>query len=113
MHGKYPKGIKDAEVDQVKTNIWPKTHGVKAGTEGLIIAAQDQSLATRSYHHPIINDVIDPQCRICGKHEESVDYIVSGCSELAKAEYMQRHNKAAAYLHWKICREYKIKTADK
>ena len=113
MHGKYPKRIKDADVDQVKTNKWLKAHGLKAETEGLIIAAQDQSLATRSFHHRIIKDGTDPQCRICGKHEESIDHIISGCSELAKTEYIQRHNKAAAYLHWKICREYKIKTADK
>ncbi len=47
------------------------------------------------------------------KTRGSIDPIVSGCSELAKTEYIQRRNKAAAYLHWKICREYKTKTADK
>ena len=48
--GKYPKRIKDADVDQVNINKWLKTHGLKAETEGLIIAAQDQSLTIRSYH---------------------------------------------------------------
>jgi ABC-type Fe3+-citrate transport system substrate-binding protein len=33
MHGKYPKRIKDADVDHVKTNKWLKTHGLKAETE--------------------------------------------------------------------------------
>ncbi len=113
MQGKYPNRIKDLEVDQVKINKWLKTHGLKDETEGLIIAAQDQNLATRSYHHRINKDGTDPQCRICGKYEESIDHIVSGCPELAKTEYIQRHNKAAAYLHWTICGEYKIKTADK
>ena len=87
--------------------------GLKAETEGLIIAAQDQSLATRSYHHRIIKDGTDPQCRICGRYEETIDHIISGCPKLAKTEYIHRHNKTAAYLHWKICREYNIKTADK
>ncbi len=32
---------------------------------------------------------------------------------LAKTEYTQRHNKAAVYPHWKICKEYKSKTANK
>ena len=113
MHGKYPKRTKEADVDQEKTNKWLKTNGLKAETEGLIIAAQDQSLATRSYHHRIIKDGTDPHCRICGRYEETIDHIISGCPELAKTEYIQRHDKAAAYLHWKICREYKIKTADK
>ena len=28
-------------------------------------------------------------------------------------EYTQRHNKAAAYLHWTICKHYNIKVQDK
>ncbi|XP_071795627.1 uncharacterized protein [Asterias amurensis] len=110
MHGKYPKRTKEADVDQLKTHQWLKNTGLKAETEGLIIAAQDQSLATRSFHHRIIKDGIDPQCRICGKYEETVDHIISGCPELAKTEYIHRHNKTAAYLHWKICRHYNIET---
>ena len=113
MHGKYPKRTKDADVDEVKTNKWLKSIGLKAETEGLIIAAQDQSLATRSYHHRIMKDGTDPQCRICGKYEETINHIISGCPELAKTEYIHRHDKAASYLHWEICKEYKIKTAEK
>ena len=109
MHGNYPKRTKEADVDQQKTHQWLKNTGVKAETEGLI-AAQDKSLATRSFHHRIINDGMNPQCRICRKYEETVDHIVSRCPELAKAEYIHRHNKAAAYLHWKICRHYNIET---
>ena len=110
MHGKYPKRTKEADVDQEKTNKWLRT---ESRAQSLIIAAQDQSLATRSYHHRIIKDGTDPQCRICGRYEETIDHIISGCPELAKTEYIHQHNKAAAYLHWKICREYNIKTADK
>jgi hypothetical protein len=73
----------------------------KAETEGLFIATQDQSLATRSYHHQLIKDGTDPQCSIhvCGKHEESIDHIILSCPELVKTEYIEQHNKAAAYLH--------------
>ena len=47
--------------------------------------------------------------RICGQFQETVDHLFSGCPELAKTEYIQRHNKAAAYLHWTICKHYNIK----
>ena len=88
LHGKYPKRTKEADVDQNKTNQWLRSTGLKAETEGLIIAAQDQSLATRSYHARIIKDGTDPMCRICNRYEETIDYIVSGCPELAKTEYI-------------------------
>ena len=49
MHGQYPSRIKEADVDFKQTNNWLKGTGLKA--EGLIIAAQEQSLATILYHH--------------------------------------------------------------
>ena len=39
---------------------WLRNAAVKAEIKGLIIAAQDQSLATRSYRHLIIKDGTDP-----------------------------------------------------
>ncbi|XP_067017791.1 uncharacterized protein [Acropora muricata] len=65
MQGQYPSRIKEADVDFKQTNNWLKGTGLKAETEGLIIAAQDQSLATRLYHHKIIKDGTSPHCRLC------------------------------------------------
>jgi hypothetical protein len=60
---------------------------MKGETEGFIIAAQDHDT--------------DPKCRICNSFVESVDhiYVASGCPVLAKKEYMERHDKAASYIH--------------
>ena len=60
LHGRYPKRIKEADVDHHKTNQWLKSSGLKSETEGFIIAAQDQSLATRLYHASIIKDGTSP-----------------------------------------------------
>ena len=35
-----------------------------------------------------------------------MDHILSGCEQLAKREYLERHNKVASYLHWHICKAY-------
>ena len=113
MHGQYPSRIKEADVDFKQTNNWLKGTGLKAETEGLIIAAQDQSLATRLYHHKIIKDGTSPLCRLCYRYEESIDHILSGCPELAKTEYIKRHNNPIAYMHWKILKHYNIKANDK
>ena len=50
---------------------------------------------------------------MCSQHEETVDHIVSGCEVLAKTEYISRHNNAAAYLHWSICKDHDLKITDK
>ena len=86
LDGRYPKRIKEADVDHHKTNQWLKSSGLKSETEGFIIAAQDQSLATRLYHASIIKDGTSPLCRMCNKYDETIDHIVSGCPELAKTE---------------------------
>ena len=43
LHGKYPQRVKQADVDQEKTHRWLKAAGLKAETDGFIIAARDQS----------------------------------------------------------------------
>ena len=44
--------------------------------------------------------------------EETIDHLISGCPELAKTEYIHRHNKAAAHMHWKICQEFGIEVKE-
>ena len=41
------------------------------------MAAQDQSLFTRSCQVKIIKNGTDPKCRFCEKFEETVDHLVS------------------------------------
>ncbi|CAH3015265.1 unnamed protein product, partial [Porites evermanni] len=43
----------------------------------------------------------------------TIDHLVSGCPELAKTEYIHRHNKAAAHMHWKICKEFGIEVKER
>ena len=76
LHGKYPLRVRQADVDQDKTHRWLKAAGLKAETEGFIIAVQDQSLP------------MDPKCRLCGRFDDTIDHLVSGCPELAKTEYI-------------------------
>ena len=38
---------------------------------------------------------------------------MAGCPELAKTEYLHRHDKAASYLHWNICKELNINAEEK
>ena len=62
LHGKYPERISKPDIDSKLTHMWLQGTGLKAETEGFIIAAQDQSLPTRNYKANIIKDGSDPMC---------------------------------------------------
>ena len=99
--------------DDYKANQWLRSMGLKAETEGLITAAQDQSVPTKSYYARIVKDGTSPLCRMCNRCEETVDHIISGIPELVKPDDLERHNKAAAYIHWKICQHYSIEVPER
>ena len=67
---------------------WLKSSGLKSDTEGLIIAAQDQSLMTKQYQSEIMKNEMNPKCRLYNQYNETIDHIVSGCPVLAKSEFM-------------------------
>jgi len=107
--------MKDADVGCTElVNQSLTNNGLKAETEGLIIAALDQRLAARFYHSNIIKHGTNPLCRMCGKFDESFDHVISGCPEQGNSEYIQRHDNAASHIHWKVYQNYSIMTsADK
>ncbi|XP_068206444.1 uncharacterized protein [Palaemon carinicauda] len=54
------------------------------------------------------------QCRFCHTAVESVGHLVSASQTLlADGHYTACHNKICKYIHWKICKEYKIEVKDK
>ena len=77
------------------------------------MAAQDQAINTRNYQKVICGQQVESKCRMSSQREETVDHIVSGCEVLAKTEYISRHNNAASYLHWSICKDHDIEITDK
>ena len=94
LHGKYPMQGQTADVDQGNTHQSLHSAGLKAETEGFIMATQNQSLFTRNYQAKIIKNVADPKCWLCEKLEETVDHLVSGCPIITPNKYLQRHDRA-------------------
>jgi hypothetical protein len=41
----------------------------------------------------------------CQQFDETIDYIISACPILAKEQYIKRHDRVCAQLHFNICKE--------
>ena len=112
LHGKYPLRCQQADVDQTATHQWLRSLGLKAETEGFILAVQDQSLFMRNYQANILRNGACDKCRFCDNYTETVDHLVSGCPVLAPKEYKNRHDRVGQNVHLKICKSYKMETCE-
>ena len=93
---------------------WLKAGFLTKSTEGFIISAQEQALRTKWVKATIDKvEGEDGKCRICGEWFETVKHVVSGCSELAKKQYVIRHDKMGARIHWELCQIFEIHCEDK
>jgi hypothetical protein len=76
-----------------------------AETESEIVAAQDQALRMKYYATKILNTETNSKCRLCHQFDEKIDHIISTCPILAKEQYIKRHDRVSAQLHFNICKE--------
>ena len=90
------------------TYQWLNKSNIRANTEALIMAAEEQALNTNSVAHEIYHTVQDQKCRLCKQHAKTVAHITSGCSKLAGTEYTERHNSVASIVYKVICAEYNL-----
>ena len=69
------------------------------------MAAQNQSIRSNLGKAKIDKSQGDSLCRVCRTVDESIDYIVVGCSDLTQKEYKRRHDNLGKIVHWKIARK--------
>ena len=77
------------------------------------MAAQNQTIRKNLVKAKMEKSQGDSLCRVCRKVDESIDYIVSGCSKLAQKEYKRRHDNLGKIIHWKLARKFNFEAGDK
>ena len=87
--------------------LWLTKGDLSIETEGFLLAAQDQALRTRALQN-VFSPSFSPRCRLCNSQGETVEHLVSGCTQLAGTQYKTRHDNVAKYLHWLLCGKYDI-----
>ena len=111
LHGKFEQDTQDLKTTDSWT--WLTRGDLKRETESLLIAAQDQALATNAIKKSIYKTTDNDKCRLCGLKVESVTHIISACKMLAQREYKCRHDKVCKYLHWHLCNVHGFDANDK
>ena len=74
-----------------KSLEWLEKCHLKKSTQGLIMAAQSQSLRTNAINTKIDKTKSNPSCRLC-KKSETVNHLLSECLKLTQTEYKHRHD---------------------
>jgi hypothetical protein len=109
MHGQFPRNL--------TKNWWIMSihidGDIKGETESTTVVVQDQAIITNYFKNKILMEEIDNKCRLCKLHEETTDHLTSGCLILAKNEYLMRHDKVGAHLHYSTCKTLGIERTDK
>ena len=90
-HGQYIRNIDRQLISEEDTFLWLSKGDLKAETESEIVA--------------VLNTETDNKCRLCQQFDEAMDHIMSACPILAKEQYIKRHDRVCAQLHFNICKE--------
>ena len=106
LHGTFVR--QTADVAGEDSWRWLRNSFLKKETEGLILAAQEQALRTKSIKHSIVKISETPMCRLCRNSTETVTHIIRGCKRLAQSGYRKHHSKVALRLRREISRKYGI-----
>jgi hypothetical protein len=69
------------------------------------IITQDQALNPKYYPTKRLHTETDSKCRLCQQFDETIDHIISACPMLAKEQYVKRHDRVSAQIHFNICKE--------
>ena len=78
------------------------------------MAAQEQAIRNnKSIKAKIDKTQENSKCRMCTKAEESINHVLSKCSNLVQREYKRRHDWFGTKIHWEICRKYDIEVKEK
>ena len=105
MHGQCIRNIDRQLISEEDTFLWLSKGDLTAETESEMEATKGQALQRKYYTTKILNTETDSKCRLYQQFDETIDHITSACPILAKEQYIKRHDRVCAQLHFNICKE--------
>ena len=107
LHGAWHKGMSEV-ADIALLYQWLNRSNIRANTETLIMAAQEQAPHTIAVACELHHTAQDHRCRLCKQQSETVAHIISICSKLTGTEYTKKNNNVASIVYRARCSEYNL-----
>ena len=85
LHGYFVRSH-DRNLDEVVSVYWLTKGDLSLETEGFLLAEQDQALHKRALQ-TVFTYSSTPLYRLCNSQPETVEHLISGCTQLAGTEY--------------------------
>ena len=104
FHGYFVRSC-DRNFDEMASVFWLTKGDLSIETEGFLLAAQDQALRKRALQN-VFSPSFSLDCWLCNSQGETVEQLVSGCTQLAGMQYKTTHDNVAKFLHWLLCGKY-------
>ena len=111
LYRRFKRLINDISLEKFWT--WLRKGNFKRETEYLLITAQNNTIRTNQIKVRIDKTQQNSKCRLCGDRNETINHIISECSQLAKMEYKTRHDWAGKVIHWEVCKKFKFDHTNK
>ena len=100
LYGRHPYDLSPQHVDIEASNRWLTREDFFAETEGILTAVQDQVILNRNYKKYVLKQPnVDMLCRRFGKESETIQHITAACEQLARTDYLKRHDGLAKFIH--------------
>jgi hypothetical protein len=86
---------------------WLREGRVDPSDCALILSAQDGRLCNnRAFLAKVAGSDIPSECRLCGKHPETVSHMVAGCEVTRLTTVLSRHNDLVGIVYRAACRQH-------
>ena len=77
------------------------------------MAAQNNVIRTNHIMVRIDKTQQTSKCRLCGDRNETINHIISECSNLAQKEHETKNDWVGKVIHWKMCKKFKFEHTNK
>ena len=108
IHGQFFNQCREEGWDEPGSHLWLRIGKLSSVSEGVIFAAQDGVIFTKAYQARVLKRQVEQDCRVCGKHPETLGHVLSACEKSQWTLYKARHDRILYQLVLVLSEGYKI-----